>query len=446
MNTFKQVPPQELLVNIKRIQQQMPMYLLEAGQKYGDLVLLGQGKFSAYFVNHPEAIQHVLQDNHKNYTKNTIQYNQLRKITGNGLLTNDGDTWLKHRRVLQPAFTRQRLMALIPLVNELMPPLVDRWKKAADTGELINIDQEMMELALEIVSRSMFGMGIAGETKKLTGAVITALDHLIDRVRNPMQLPDPFPTRANLLNRSAMQTLDEACYRIIRSAEGAQLSDDNLLAMLLHAHQDPALDFGEAQTRDEVITILIAGHETVASALTWTWYLLSQNPAYFEKAAFEIQSVLGNRPPEEADYEKLILTGQIFDEALRLYPPAWVISRRSIDSDSVMGVEIPANALVIMSPYVVHRHSEFWEDPETFLPERFSPETEKKHPRYAYIPFGGGPRLCIGYQFALIEARIILAHLLSQFRVKLPADVQVQVDPLVTLRPRHGLWMQVEHA
>ncbi len=446
MNIFKQVPPQELLVNIRRIQQQMPMYLLEAGQKYGDLVLLGQGKFSAYFINHPDAIQHVLQDNHKNYTKNTIQYNQLRKITGNGLLTNDGDTWLKHRRVLQPAFTRQRLMALIPLVNELMPPLIDRWKKAADTGELINVDQEMMELALEIVSRSMFGMGIAGESKKLTGAVITALDHLIDRVRNPMQLPDPFPTRANLRNRKAMQTLDEVCYRIIRNANDIQLNDENLLAMLLHAHQDSALDFGEAQTRDEVITILIAGHETVASALTWTWYLLSQYPAYFEKAAREIELVLGDRQPEETDYEKLALTGQIFDEALRLYPPAWVISRRSIDADAVMGVDIPANALVIMSPYAIHRHSGFWKDAETFRPERFSAESEEKHPRYAYIPFGGGPRLCIGHQFALIEARIILAHLLSQFRLKLPAETQVHVDPLVTLRPRHGLWMQVEHA
>lgn len=446
MNIFKQIPPQELLVNIRRIQQQMPMYLHEAGQKYGDLVLLGQGKFSAYFINHPDAIQHVLQDNHKNYTKNTIQYNQLRKITGNGLLTNDGDTWLKHRRVLQPAFTRQRLMALIPLVNELMPPMVDRWKKAADTGELINVDQEMMELALEIVSRSMFGMGIAGESKKLTGAVITALDHLIDRVRNPIQLPDPFPTRANLRNRKAMQTLDAVCYRIIRNANNIQLNDENLLAMLLHAHQDSALDFGEAQTRDEVITILIAGHETVASALTWTWYLLSQNPAYFEKVAVEIQSVLGNRRPEEADYEKLVLTGQIFDEALRLYPPAWVISRRSIDADAVMGVDIPANALVIMSPYTIHRHSRFWKDADTFYPERFSAESEENHPKYAYIPFGGGPRLCIGYQFALIEARIILAHLLSQFRLKLPAGTQVHVDPLVTLRPRHGLWMQVEHA
>lgn len=445
MKTIQKLPMRELLSHLRRIQQQMPMFLHEVGQKYGDVVLLGQGKFSAYFLNHPEAIAHVLQENYQNYTKNTIQYNQLRKITGYGLLTNDGESWQRNRRLLQPSFSRSKLMALIPLIQEMTPPLIQRWSQAADSGTLINIDQEMMELALQIVNRFLFGVEIQSEARQLTNAVITALDHLVERVRHPWMPPDLFPTASNLRNRRALRMLDEICLRIIHSAEASPPSEENLLAVLLQARQDAGLNFGDAQVRDEVITLFIAGHETVASALTWTWYLLSQNPQYYPRLREEIKTVLADRPPTEADYEQLTLIGQVFDEALRLYPPAWMLSRRSIAEDEIMGHTIPANALVIISPYAIHRHPAFWQDPEAFYPERFAPQTEKPR-RFAYIPFGGGPRLCIGFQFALIEARTILAHLLARFQLSLPPGAEVHVDPLVTLRPRGGLWMQVKHA
>lgn len=446
MKTIQKMPLRELLSHLRRIQQQMPMFLHEVGQKYGDIVLLGEGKFSAYFLNHPEAIAHVLQENYQNYTKNTIQYNQLRKITGYGLLTNDGESWQRNRRLIQPAFSRNKLMALVPLIEEVILPVIQRWSVAADGGKLINVDQEMMELALQIVNRFLFGMEEQTEAGKMTNAVITALDHLVERVRHPWMPPDLFPTPSNFRNRRALKSLDEICLRIIRSAETAPPSEENLLTVLLQARQDAGLNFGDTQVRDEVITLLIAGHETVASALTWTWYLLSQNPQYYPRLREEIRIVQGGRPPVPEDFSNLLLIGQVFDEALRLYPPAWLLSRRSIASDNIMGHVIPANALVIISPYAIHRHPAFWERPEAFYAERFAPDAPVKPHRYAYIPFGGGPRLCIGFQFALFEARTILAHLLARFQLSLPQDAVVHVDPLVTLRPRGGLWMRVEHA
>ena len=265
---------------------------------------------------------------------------------------------------------------------------------------------------------------------------MTALDHIMHRARNLIVPPDSIPTPRNLRFRRAMRTLDAAVYAMIAGRRQAGSGGEDLFAMLLQARDEATGEqMDDRQVRDEVITLLIAGHETVASALTWTWYLLALHPDVRGRMVAELQAVPGDRAITVNDLPRLELTARIFNEALRLYPPAWLITRKAIEADAVMGYAIPAGALVILSPYTLHRHPAFWPDPEIFDPERFSPEAEAQRPRYAYIPFGGGPRQCIGNNFALIEGQLILATVARRFSLELPPGNPVVVEPLVTLRP-----------
>ncbi len=436
--------PRELLPRIPEIQKDALGFLLSLSRQYGDLAYFSAGSLPVYIVNHPDGVKHVLQDQNRRYSKDTIQYNALSTITGKGLLTSDGAFWLRQRRLAQPAFARPRLLALDQIVVPAARRMLDRWVKVAQTGQVLDVDGEMMRLALEIVGKALFGIDLSQESDTLTSAVLTALDHIMYRARNVIVPPNFLPTPRNLRFRRALRILDDSVYSMISARQTASEPGDDLLGMFLRARDaDTGELMSKEQVRDEVLTMLIAGHETVASALTWTWYLLSSHPEERVMLHNEAKQMLGDREPTSADLPNLPFTAQVFSEALRLYPPAWVISRKAEEADQIDGYPIPPGSLVIISPYVVHRNPQFWDQPEMFSPQRFSPAQEGSRHRFAYIPFGAGPRLCIGNQFASIEAQLIIAMIARSCWLECVSGADVRMDALVTLRPHAGMPMRV---
>lgn len=436
----------ELLPKLPRIQADTLGFIMDTVHQYGELVHFDLGITHAYLVNQPESIKHILLDNHRNYSKDTIQYNSLATITGRGLLTSDGDLWFRNRRLEQPAFSQSRLLALDEVVVPAVGAMLDRWMAAAAGGRssVVDVDAAMMQVTLEVVGKALFGIDLSRDARSLTAAVLTCLDHIVYKARRMIVPPDWVPIPRNLRFRRALRLLDKAVYALIDQRQRSDSPGDDLLGMLLRARDpDNGQPMSRQQLRDEVITLLIAGHETVASALTWTFYLLARAPRAGAALQDEVRRVLGGRLPTCADLPGLAYTGQVFDEALRLYPPAWLITRKSLAADRLDGRDVLPGALFIISPYAVHRHEDFWERPENFDPGRFSEGAGKQRPRFAYIPFGGGPRLCIGNHFALTEARLILAMVAQRFCLELPAGAQATPDALVTIRPRSGLPMKV---
>jgi len=442
--TLPVITGRQLLPQLLRLQSDPLAFIMEITRRHGGLVHFDLGITHAYLVCQSEAVKHILQDNHRNYSKDTLQYNALTAITGRGLLTSDGDTWLRNRRLEQPAFARPRLQMLDAVVVPAVQAMLQGWQPEME----LDLDAAMMQVTLEVVGKALFGIDLSREAQTLTSAVLTCLDHIIYKARKQLVPPEWLPTPRNLRFRRALRTLDEAVYALIDARAGAlqrgAAPGDDLLGMLLRA-RDPQSGQGMSrrELRDEVITLLIAGHETVASALTWTFYLLARHPQAWQTFQREVQTVLGGRLPVAADLPHLAYTGQVFDEALRLYPPAWLITRKALAADELGGQPIRAGALMIISPYAIHRQAAVWHDPEAFEPARFAPGEENLRPRFTYIPFGGGPRLCIGNQFALIEARLILAMVAQHFRPELPPDAEVIPDALVTIRPHGGLRMRL---
>ena len=430
----------QLLFALPAIQKNPLAYLMDSVATYGNLVKYRAGSTDAFLVNEPAHIRHILQDNHRNYTKNTIQYNQLAAITGRGLLTSDGEAWLRQRRLAQPAFHRRRLERLGDTIVNATANMLGHWETYAQRQEPLDIDEEMMRLALEIVGKALFSIDLRRDAQALTHATLTALDHIVYRSSHFLALPDGVPTPRNRRFKAALRTLDQAVYALIDQRRRSADPPDDLLTLLLTARdEETGAGMTERQVRDEIMTMLIAGHETVASALTWCWFLLSQHPNVVQAAQEEIETVVGERPPTVEDLPRLGRSAQIFAETLRLYPPAWLITRQAQAADELDGQPIPAGSLIIISPYVIHRHPGYWENPEHFDPNRFDSGQADALERFAYIPFGGGPRLCIGDRFATLEAQLIIAQVLQRYQLDLVARHPVDLAPLVTLRPKHGL-------
>lgn len=435
----------ELLRSLTGLRDNPLAFLQDAAARYGDLVHFRLGRWDAFVLSRPDDIQHVLQDNHRNYTKDTLQYNGLAAVTGRGLLTSDGDIWLRQRRRMQPAFHRQRIQAFGPLMAQAAVSKAAAWQPAAASGALLDIDQEMMELALEILGKALLGVDLRTEAPALTSAVLTALDHVVNGLKSPDVLPNFIPTPRKRRFRQALARLDAAVQEIIQAHRKSDYQPGavgDLLDTMLRSPEGET-PMTDQQLRDELITILIAGHETVASALTWAACLLAQNPDVEARMLAELDRVLGGRPPTVDDLPALDYTRRVFDETLRLYPPAWIVTRKNIAEDTLSGARIPPGSLVVVSLVTAQRNPVYWPDPERFDPDRFLPEAAAGRPRFAYLPFGGGPRLCIGNTFALTEAPLILASIYQRYHLALEPGRPVIVDPLVTLRPRGGLHMRL---
>jgi cytochrome P450 len=419
-------------------------FLLESAEKYGPVVPIAAGNIHALLVSHPDAVRHVLQTNARNYTKQTIQFDTFRLVAGNGLLNSDGDLWFSQRRLIQPAFHRRQLEQFAHVMHEAAVQLAHRWQHDPRYRAPIEMEHEMMAFSLPVICRALFSHDMDNEREPLLHAVNDALDYVMWRARVMVPVPMGLPLPQNRRYRRALALIDRFVTRLV--AERRQMADPppDLLSLILFTRD---ADTGETMpdhlVRDEIVTLIVAGYETVATAMTWLWYLLDRHPAVTTRLHAELDRELGGRPPHLADLPRLPLLNGVLQESLRLYPPSWVISRRAVSADTVLNTPIPAGTTVIISPYVVHRQAEFWPDPERFDPDRFTPASNPAD-RFAFIPFGGGPRLCIGNRFAELEAQLLIGTLAQQFSPRLTISRAIATKPLVTIRPRDGLWMQVQ--
>jgi cytochrome P450 len=413
-------------------------------KRYGDVVRYRIGPIRIFLVVHPDGVKHVLQENHSNYVKSP-DYQILKRVLGEGLLTSELPLWLHQRRLMSPIFHRQRIAEFGATMVDSTLKMLDQWS-SRDDGASFDVCNEMMRLTLEIVARVLFKVEIAGESASEIGRNVTVVKERLGQFDLGTLMPW-MPTRRNREFRGAIRSLDALVDGIIADHRRGEQDRGDLLSLLLAARDE---DTGEAmsdrQVRDEALTLILAGHETTANALAWTWYLLSQNPEVERKLHAELAEVLNGRAPTVADLPALRYTSMVIDESMRLYPPAWSVGRSPLADDEILGCKVPKGSSVMLSQWLTQRHPDFWEDPERFDPERFSPERSARRPRYAYFPFGGGPRQCIGNIFALTEANLILAAIAQKYRLRMVAGHRVELQPLVTLRPRYGLKMTAEVA
>ncbi len=387
-----------------------------------------------YNASVPEAVQHVLQDNARNYIKGRI-FDTMRSLVGNGLFLSDGDFWLRQRRLMQPAFHQRRLAALVDGMVLEAQVSIDRWAQVAAAGQVLNMAQETTALAMRVVTRALFSSSLTGSEKRLAEAITTIIHEISFRFDMPFYPPLSFPTPRNLRARAAVRAIDEEVYALIHSRSAGEEKDD-LLAMLMEARdEEDGKGMTDRQLRDEVLIMFAAGHETTANAMAWAFNELPKHPAMLEKLRRELADVLGGRAPAAVDLPRLVYTRQVIEEVLRLYPPVFITSRQAVKEDEICGYRIPAGAMISVSPYAMQRDPRYWENPLVFDPERFTPEKSAGRPRFAYFPFGGGPRQCIGKDFALFEATIVLAMAAQRFDWQPATGEVVRPEPRVTLRP-----------
>jgi cytochrome P450 len=410
-------------------------FLGNATREYGDLVYFKVARQHMYLVNHPDYVRDILVNNQGNFIKSRA-LQRAKILLGEGLLTSEGQHHLRQRRLVQPAFHRGRLAGYAAAMSECAVRWRERWR----AGTALDISTEMPHLTLSVVAKTLFSADVQSEASEI-GAAMTSVLQMFRLLLLPFsEYLDKLPLPAIRRFEKARARLDATIYGLIRERRKSGLDAGDLLSMLLLA-QDEGDGMSNEQVRDEALTLFLAGHETTANALTWTWYLLSQHPDVERRLHEEIDTVLGGRAPELADLPQLRYAEMILSEALRLYPPAWAIGRMAKSDFSLGDVEIPAKSICILSPYLVQRDARWFPDPEKFDPDRWTPEAREARPKFAYYPFGGGARVCIGERFAWMEGVIVMAAIAQKWRLRLEQGQHVEPLPLITLRVRDGLRM-----
>ncbi len=416
----------------------------EAGRTYGDAVTIPVMGLKTYVVYHPDYFKHILQDNNRNYRRNVFLNAIIKTVFGLNLFTSDGDDWLTRRRLMQPAFHRQRLASFGALMTHAAQTTLADWERRP-AGQAVAVDEAMMKVTLQVAGQALFSVDLLGAANTLGEAFTLASEYVNHRLNSPLTIPTFIPTKPNRQLKRAMQAIDHTIYALIAQRRKSTQRYGDLLEMLMEARdEDTGAGMTDTEIRNEVGTLMFAGHETTAVALTWAWYLLSQNPAAETKLHAELATVLGGRAPTLADLPNLKYTRMVIDETLRLYPPAFGVTRQSLGADTFGDYTVPANASLTLLFYAAHRDPRWWANPEQFDPERFTPEQSEGRPAFAYAPFGGGPRLCIGNQFALTEAQLILATLAQRYRLRLVPGHPVRANPVFALRTSHGMPMTLE--
>lgn len=424
---------------------QDPLHLfLRMQREVGDLGVLRLGPVDIWLAQHPDAVEHVLVRNAGNYRKDTRGYDLLSDILGNGLVTAEGETWKRQRRIVNPAFHKRCLQGFTSEMITSAESLSERWMALTAEGPAeIDLSHHMMEVTLEIACRSFFSSDMKEETEIVGRSVNTAMHRFAEQLAKPFTTSRRLPTPANLKLWRALRELDEVVYRIVARRRADPDPRPDLLSMLLDANDDEGGGMSDTELRDQLITMLAAGHETTGNALNWTLHLLSLHPNWARQVAEELDGVLGGRTPEMQDIPKLALTSRVLDESMRLLPPVWVVGRKTAEPDQLGGFDVPARTYVYLTPYGTHRHPDFWTHPEAFDPDRFLPERSKNRHKYAYFPFSAGSRKCIGDRFARLEAMIVLARVLQDVTVEAVSGVRIEMEPSVTLRPKHELRMRI---
>jgi len=417
-------------------------FVLDVARTYGDVAQYRVAHMRIYQINHPAGVGRLLHDNHRNYSKDVATFGTLKLFLGNGLFTSDGDFWRRQRRLAQPAFHRRRGAAFGELMTDATQEMLERWQACVSRGQPLDVATEFMRLTMEVVTRAFFSTSVERDIDTIGCAITTLVNDVTFRFTFPFYPPLRVPTPRNRRFLAARAALDSVIYRIIAERRRRPAEQADLLALLMEARDENTGEgMSDKQLRDEVITLFLAGHETTANALTWVSYLLSTHVAVARRLRAEVDESLRGRIPTAADLPNLTYTRMVIEETLRLYPPAWITNRRAIEDDIVCGYRIPAGATVSISPYVTQRDPTLWENPEGFDPDRFAPERSSGRPHYAYFPFGGGPRQCIGKGFALMESTLVLALVAQRYDLHLVPGRRVETEAMATLRPRYGMWM-----
>ena len=446
--TRKGQPPgphnHRLLGNARDIQRDPNGFNLSMLQSYGNVVAVRFLLWPTFMIFHPQDIKHVLQENYRNYSKDTYLMQFIKPVLGQGLLTNDGQSWLHQRRLMQPAFHRQHLATFGTMMTTATLAMLERWQHATGQDQPLDMAQEMTRLTMRIVGQALFSIDLGDETQHIGQTFMTLMKLYADYLYNPIP-PLGIPSPRNRRIQQTIRALDEVVYGIITAHRREYADQVDLLSLLLSARDaETGEEMSDRQVRDEVMTLLLAGHETTANALSWAWYLLSQHPEVEARLHTELEQVLGGQVPTVEHLPRLPYTRMVLEETMRLYPPAIGFNRKALADDEVGGYTVPARTLIWLSPYATHRHPDFWENPEVFDPERFSPERSTGRQHFAYFPFGGGPRLCIGSNFAMMEAQLILATVAQRYRLRLMPGHHVEPEVLLTMRPRNGLPMLLQ--
>lgn len=417
-------------------------FIQRMAREYGDISYFRMGPQDAFFLNHPDYVREVLLTHQQNFTKGRA-LQRAKRLLGEGLLTSEGDFHRRQRRLAQPAFHRQRMADYGAVMSAYAARMRDGWQD----GETLDISHEMMRLTLAIVGKTLFDADVEEEADEIREAM-TAIVHLFNAMLVPFsELLEKLPLPQKRRFQRAKERLDTTIYRMIEERRHSGKDRGDLLSMLLDARDEEGDGAGmtDRQVRDEALTIFLAGHETTANAMTWTWYLLSEHPEVEAKLHAEIDSVLmDGRTPTFEDVAQLRYTEMVLAESMRLYPPAWAIGRLTINQQEIAGYVMPPRSLVLLSPYVMQRDARYFPEPERFDPERWTATAREARPQFSYFPFGGGARRCIGEGFAWMEGVLLVATLAQRWRLRHVPTHTVALQPAITLRPKHGMLMTLE--
>jgi cytochrome P450 len=415
-------------------------FYYDAWREHGDVVQIQMGPLNSFSFVRPEHIQHILVKNPDIYVKG-MTHDKLRVAIGNGILTLEGERWFRQRRLMSPTYTPKGIRAFADIMTEEAKKLLARWR---NTTDIVDINLEMTRVTMSVISRAMFGFDIGSDFKETITALYELLEYTSNTTNSLIDVPLFIPTPGNQRLKWAKQTIREFIFKIINQRRKEGLRDD-LLSMLMSARdEDTGELMSDEQLHDEVLITIFAGHETTASLLTWTFYLLSRYPEVEARLHEELAQVLNGRTPTMDDLSNLPYTRMVLDETLRLYSPVPVLARDAAATDELAGYTISKGSMVTVVPYVTHRHPEFWEHPLAFYPEHFTPERVAQRPKYAYFPFGSGQRICLGIHFAQMEAALILAEVAQRYRVELARENNGSVRYIGVARPASPILVKLQ--
>lgn len=452
MSDIKNISPQgptgyPLIGNLLNLASpQRLVWLQNLTDKYGDVSKFKILKRDVYLVNHPDLVRELLVQKIDNYTKRTVAFSIVKKVLGESTFTATGDVWKRKRKLVQPSFHKKRISNLGKIMTDAIEDMLNDWELICDKNETVEMTDAMMRLTLTVVVKALFSTALSKEEVQTVADVFTPLlDETNFRASFPIRMLHKFRTKKDAAYEKNIADLDEIIFRIIRERRTSTEPHNDLLQMLMEAQDEETGELlNDEELRDEVMTVFIAGHETTANAMSWLWAILSQQPEIRKKVEEEVAEVLGERKPTAADFPNLSYLLKVFKETLRLYPPVPILPRRVEADDVLGGYEIKGGGEVFFSAYLLHRRPDFWENPETFDPNRFERVTERKQHPFAYLPFGGGPRICLGNSFAMMEAVFIVAMTTQRFRLNLVSDKPIEPLISLTTRPKGGVKVSLE--
>lgn len=419
-------------------------FLNSVAQKYGDLVPMRIFMTTSYLLNHPAHVEHVLQKNHRNYRKSPMATEKMGAVLGEGLATSESDLWARQRKLIQPSFNRHRVEALGDRMVSVIDGHLDKWRKRAMNDEEFNLTDDTSLLTLEIALQTMFGTSFSEDFDSFAEAMRVVHEGTAKKIWDVTGIGDRLPTKGNRLFREAMDYLNGIVDRVIAERRVQGTAGEDLLDILMDAADE---DTGEVMTdkqlRAEVMTMMISGHDTTATMVAWALLILSQHKTHLELMRDEVDQIMAGKMPETSDLPHLEYMRRVIQEVARLRPSIWWFARVAINDDEIAGQPIKAGTTVFISQYLIHTHPSIWKNPDTFDPDRFLPENVAKRPKFSYFPFGAGPRVCVGSNFAMMEMQFTLAMIFRQFDVHVTSERDPDIGTLITLRPKEDIYARV---